>query len=67
MSNDTVNDTEDTPTTTMVSVFGRVPEFHNDSKEFELYLETFERWLAAKDVDNTKKSNILVSTLLACT
>lgn len=47
--------------------FGRVPEFNDNSEEFELYLIRFERWLVARDFANTKKSDILVSSLPART
>lgn len=57
----TLHKREDTPTTTTISVFGRVPEFNGDSEEFDLYLE--KRWLAADYVAKTNNSNILVSTL----
>lgn len=67
MSSDTVYETEGTPTTPAMSVFGRVPEFNDGSEEFALYLERFQRWLAANDVVNNKKSDILVSTLPART
>lgn len=47
--------------------FCRAPEFNDDWEEFEFHLETFERWLAANDVANTKKSDRLVSILPANT
>lgn len=49
-----------------MTYIGNVPDF-NKSERFDLYIERFERWLAANEVPEGKKADILLATLPALT
>lgn len=49
-----------------MTYIGRVPDF-DKSERFDLYIERFERGLAANEVPEGKKADILLATLPAST
>lgn len=55
-----------TQTGVRMTYIGRVPDF-DKSERFDLYIERFERWLAANEVPEGKKADILLATLPAST
>lgn len=44
-------------------MIGRVPEFESKKEDFDSYLERFERWLSANEIDAGKKADVFLSVL----
>ena len=50
-------------TTAEMAYIGKVPEFDSKKEDFDSYLERFERWLSANDIDAGKNADVFVSVL----
>lgn len=50
-------------TTAEMANIGKVPEFDSKKEDFDSYLERFERWLSANDIDAGKNADVFVSVL----
>ncbi|KAL0151789.1 hypothetical protein M9458_052940 [Cirrhinus mrigala] len=46
-----------------MATIGRVPEFDSTKEDFDTYLERFEHWIAANEIDSGKKGNVFLSVL----
>ena len=46
-----------------MAYIGKVPEFDSKKEDFDSYLERFERWLSANDIDAGKNADVFVSVL----
>uniref|UniRef100_A0A8C9WVY1 Retrotransposon gag domain-containing protein n=1 Tax=Sander lucioperca TaxID=283035 RepID=A0A8C9WVY1_SANLU len=43
-----------------MALIGRVPEFESKKEDFDSYLERFERWLSANEIDPGKKADVFL-------
>ncbi len=46
-----------------MATIGRVPEFDNTKEDFDTFLERFEQWVAANEIDSGKKVDVFLSVL----
>ncbi len=46
-----------------MAYIGKVPEFDRTKEDFDSYLERFERWLAANEIDEDKTADVFISVL----
>lgn len=46
-----------------MATIGRVPEFDSTKEDFDTFLERFEQWIAANEIDSGKKANVFLSVL----
>lgn len=46
-----------------MSYIGKVPDFDRTKEDFDSYLEWFERWLAANEIDQQNTADVFISVL----